>query len=168
MEQMKRIKLGGKAGEAGLHILVDDADYRWLKGTSVYLRGKYAAIWLGRDVYLHTIFMPKRQGLETDHINQNKLDNRRANLRYVTRGENKKNSSNKHCKSGIRGVTFHGDPPHKPWRANAQFGGRYCHLGCYATKEEAAAAYVNFQDRIQTAPETIKLPKQQRKPRAGK
>jgi hypothetical protein len=41
---------------------------------------------------LHQLIMPKKDGLVPDHINHNGLDNRDENLRYLTNGENIKNS----------------------------------------------------------------------------
>jgi hypothetical protein len=38
----------------------------------------------GKFIYLHILLMGKKQGLMIDHINRNKLDNRRENLRFVT------------------------------------------------------------------------------------
>ena len=40
---------------------------------------------------LHLFLLGKRKGLEIDHINGNKLDNRRKNLRFITHAENTKN-----------------------------------------------------------------------------
>jgi hypothetical protein len=37
---------------------------------------------------LHILIMGRKKGLEIDHINRDKLDNRKANLRFVTHGEN--------------------------------------------------------------------------------
>lgn len=40
---------------------------------------------------MHRFLLGKKKGLEIDHINGNKLDNRRSNLRFVTHRENGKN-----------------------------------------------------------------------------
>jgi hypothetical protein len=62
---------------------------------------KYETLWM------HLFIMPHPEGMETDHINMNRLDNRRSNLRVCTPAQNhynKKAQSN--SKSGIRGVSW--------------------------------------------------------------
>lgn len=45
--------------------------------------------------------------LYTDHVNRNKLDNRKVNLRWVTASENAKNVGvHKDTKSGVKGVSY--------------------------------------------------------------
>ena len=56
-------------------------DYHW------YLSWNGYAISTGKK-RMHLFFLPRKKGFDTDHINENKLDNRRANLRYARRGEN--------------------------------------------------------------------------------
>ena len=85
--------------------------------------------------YLHQLILGDApDGMVVDHINRDKNDNRRANLRFVTVQQNGQNQGlRKTSLSGFRGVSFH--RPMKKWRARC--GGKY--LGCYLTKEEAAA-----------------------------
>jgi hypothetical protein len=45
-------------------------------------------------IRLHSMLMGKRKGLMIDHINRNKLDNRKTNLRFVSHTENMWNSKN--------------------------------------------------------------------------
>jgi len=66
-------------------------------------------------IRLHTFINGKPpQGLVTDHINRNKLDNRDENLRFCTHSENRINSGlRKDNTSGIKGVYW--DKNIKKW-----------------------------------------------------
>lgn len=60
-------------------------------------------------VYLHNFIMnyKYKKGYEVDHINGNEKDNRKSNLRIVTRLENIQNMNAKNTnKLGIRGITY--------------------------------------------------------------
>jgi len=74
----------------------------------------------GRREYVHRIVCPCPPGKEVDHINGDKRDNRRGNLRAVTRAENQLNTNHVRAASGWRGV-------HTGWRryrARFQWAGR--------------------------------------------
>lgn len=59
----------------------------------------------GKTRYMHRLIMGEPAVLDVDHINGNGLDNRRQNLRVVTRGVNMANAQNfTHSASGYRGV----------------------------------------------------------------
>lgn len=77
---------------------------------------------------------------EVDHINGIKSDNRIANLRDVSRSQNRMNvgvyASNK---AGIRGVSW--SAGNSKWRAQIQVMGKKISLGYYATIEDANASY---------------------------
>jgi len=94
----------------------------------------YAASRGGGDglyLYMHRFILGLESGddRQADHINGVRLDNRRANLRAVTAGENRQNQ---HRPS--RGAHF--DKKIKRWVAQA--GHNY--LGCFLTQGEALAA----------------------------
>lgn len=75
-----------------------------------------------------------------DHVNGNPSDNRIENLRECTASQNqanrKKLSTNT---SGLRGVTWNRSA--KKWQAGIKLHGRSYHLGLYADKNDAHAAY---------------------------
>lgn len=76
----------------------------------------------------------------TDHINGNGLDNRRANLREVTKSENNRNRRRGlDNTSGYKGVTWV-KRDHR-WQARIHTQQRRLSLGVYRTAEEAARAY---------------------------
>jgi len=95
------------------------------------------------------------KGLQVDHINGIKDDNRRENLRVATNGQNRANSKlNDNNKSGLKGVHLRKKPtiknrkkkPRKDrmgdrWAAQINVNGKKLHLGYFDTKEEAHAAY---------------------------
>jgi hypothetical protein len=76
---------------------------------------------------------------EMDHINQNKIDNRWANLRLATRQQNMRNiSAGNRNTSGVRGVCWHAGG--QKWMARIKVNYRGVYLGLFDTIELAAAA----------------------------
>lgn len=77
----------------------------------------------------------------TDHRNGDGLDNRRANLREATPGENGQNCRKRsHNTSGFKGVTWH--KHRRKWLAQIKSGdGKNRFLGYFLTAEGAAHAY---------------------------
>ena len=81
-----------------------------------------------------------KDGIFTDHINGNILDNRRANLRTCTNSQNQANSKlRKDNTSGYKGVNF--IPKTKNWQASIRLKGKKLYLGHFVNKELAARAY---------------------------
>jgi len=61
-----------------------------------------------KNLYLHRIIMRTPEGMVTDHINRNGLDNRRENLRTVDHGVNAANSGlRSNNTTGYRGVQLY-------------------------------------------------------------
>ena len=81
--------------------------------------------------------------MEIDHVNRNKLDNRRSNLRICTRQQNGKNRSlSSNNKSGYHGVHFANTEKRvKRWVASTRVDGKKKIIGRYYTVQEAATAY---------------------------
>ena len=74
-----------------------------------------------------------------DHINHNKLDNRKENLRLCSNSENCKNRNiAKNNKSGVTGVTW--SKQMNKWKANIGVDNKLIHLGFFSDKEKAIEA----------------------------
>ena len=85
-----------------------------------------------------------------DHINQNKLDNRLANLRDVTRQVNTQN--NRMVKTGkMYGASLagaHWDAHNGRWKASICIDGRHKHLGRFDSEQDAHDAYLAAKRRL--------------------
>lgn len=91
-----------------------------------------------REIKMHRLIMNAPKGVEVDHINHNKLDNRKANLRLCTRVQNKANTRIPRTNtSGFKGVSMHKNK----WQASIRTNGVLKYLGRFDTKELAAEAY---------------------------
>lgn len=84
-----------------------------------------------KKIAMHRFLMNPPEGMIVDHINSNKLDNRRSNLRICTQKENVYNSKSK----GYSKVTNR--PLKKPYAARIMFNYKQIHLGYFATAREA-------------------------------
>lgn len=88
---------------------------------------------------LHTLLMNTPQNMEVDHIDLNRLNNRRANLRICTHQQNQCNQPlQTNNTSGVTGVSYYA-PRHK-YRARIKVWQRDIHLGYYHTFDEAVKA----------------------------
>lgn len=128
--------------------LVDAADYELLSARGWYAAksrsGFYAATGAsgrpGGLVLMHRLLLRPAAGLQVDHINRNRLDNRRANLRLCTPGQNSRNVGvHSRNTSGFKGVSRHSDG--HAWIASINAEGVKRYLGSFAHLEDAARAY---------------------------
>lgn len=120
--------------------LVDDEDFVFLSRHNWYhYFGGYARrIDGGKLVLMHRFIMNAPDDAEVDHINGNRLDNRRANLRIVTAAQNQWNRGRPaNNTSGCKGVTKHKGR----WVARIQYNGLRKHLGAFVSLEEAYEVY---------------------------
>lgn len=96
----------------GLKTLLDRSDAAQFEGKSLFYnkrtRYAYATATVNgvrNNFAIHQIIMRPPAGMYTDHINGDRLDNRRSNLRFVTPGQNRTNSAAKRTNaSGYKGV----------------------------------------------------------------
>ena len=144
MEDTKEIHL--KNGGVSL---VDSADFDQLKNYN--WRRSYAGYVIRRvkkdgkqcDVFMHRQIMDFPQEKDVDHVNRNKLDNRRQNLRLATKSQNTANRAvQKNCKAKIKGIRKFNKNLQKPWSARIAKEGVVYNLGYFASEEEARQAYI--------------------------
>lgn len=124
-------------GELTVPVRMDAEDAERLDGRKLSIGSHgYAQMWdKGRVTLVHRWVMDAapRDGRIVDHLSGDRLDDRKANLRFVTASESSANVK-PHGSSGHRGVY----PMREKWQARAKLGGRVHYLGTYATPEEAA------------------------------
>lgn len=86
--------------------------------------------------------------IQVDHINGNRLDNRKSNLRLCTNQENSMNKyENSNNTSGYKGVYF--DKNRNKWRASIQYNGK--HISStkrYDTPEDAYRWYIDKSNEL--------------------
>jgi hypothetical protein len=136
-----KIPLGNGRGFA----VIDDADYPLVKdytwclltkgyaGASTYVDGKRTT------VYIHRIIMGN-PSQEIDHINCNKLDNRRTNLRVATPSNNQANKHKRQgCTSRFKGVYW--DSAKSQWHSQIKVNQKSINLGSFDSEADAALAY---------------------------
>jgi hypothetical protein len=129
---------------SGKTTLVDDEDFEKLSKYSWHLGARgYAcrAVRSGKkttQVLMHREILNVPTGMETDHVNRNKLDNRRSNLRICTSTQNKQNQPAKpYNTSGLKGVSKR----FGKWSARIKVDKKQITLGWFSTAEEAARVY---------------------------
>ena len=123
----------------GGEFLFDLADLPLIEHHTWHLgkRGYPATHIRGKTVVLHRLLFPEADGMEIDHINGDKLDNRRANLRPCTHQQNGFNQKRRHTNtSGYIGVSFLRRLG--CYEAYIHFHGTKHHLGLYTDPIAAA------------------------------
>ena len=137
-----RHSFGGKvcAGEKAGCVKADGKDGRH--------DGGYIQIGIDQRLYrAHRLawwFMtgtPPPKGIDVEHENRDRADNKWKNLRLATRSQNNCNAKNRADNtSGYKGVHRVSGTCPKPWFARITINKRIIHLGCFNTIEEAAEA----------------------------
>lgn len=138
---MKKIKLTGKNG-ANKEALISDLDDGNCE-SHVWWLHKYGYPTTridGQSVSMHQFLLGKRKGYVIDHIDQNRLNNQRDNLRFVTWQQNLLNSKPRNGRK-YKGVYHekHGKP--KCWHVLIRHEGKLVSFGRYRTEKEAVEVY---------------------------
>lgn len=127
----------------GYVALVDAADYERVAAHSwrYVLTGYAAGRVEGANVFMHRWIVDAPDGVEVDHRDRNRLDNRRRNLRFATRSQNAANCGKRGVASASRfkGVAWRKD--RECWSASIMLNVRGISLGNYDSERDAAKAY---------------------------
>lgn len=112
----------------------DKEDYELIKGYYWYIKRGYAVSNNnGNQIKMHRLIMSAPKGKVIDHINRQRNDNRKENLRICTQLENCRNVSKRKDTKGYLGVNKDGNK----WRVRITVNGKRLRLGTYDTYEEA-------------------------------
>ena len=127
----------------GQFAIVDDQDYEFLvqwkwecdRNNMVRRRQGHKG-----TILMHRIITNAPAGMQVDHINHNRLDNRRCNLRVCTNQENNFNRrSTPGSSSQFKGVSW--NRRHNKWHAVIDIDQKTRHIGFFVDETEAAKAY---------------------------
>lgn len=139
------------------YALVDEQDYQSVSANKwAFTSWGYAARNGPRQagtskqekIYMHRLLICAPKGMEVDHINGDKIDNRRNNLRICNRDQNAKNSGlSKKNKSGHIGVVFEKQGGYERWAAFISIDNKLCRIGSFLNKQEAIEARIKAEKK---------------------
>lgn len=165
LEQIPYIKIRVPVQRGGHATVLVDGDYdgEWFSSlplrvmTTGYVQvvpvSRPTGLFSGQFVYLHQLVMPKKKGYWVYHLNGNLLDNRSANLVYMTPKDviaRRKQPKRKTTSPGLTGSKYRGvsrlnkrDDKYGLWVSKSRWtvyvGKKYS--GTFGSEEEAARQY---------------------------
>jgi len=127
--------------DEGFYAYVDAADYEWLSQWKWHAAGGYAVrSGKGRTIFMHKLIMQPPGGMVVDHIDGNRADNCRFNLRVCTLLQN---AHNRRKTSGtgsqFKGVYY--AKRRKKWYAQWRYHNKDHRLEFFDTELDAARGY---------------------------
>jgi len=148
---MKKIRLNNRK-KIEVFSLVSNEDfnllnkYKWHTSSDGYARTQVSR---GKFLLMHQLINNTPKGFDTDHINRNKLDNRRENLRTATRSLNNINSGlSIRNTSGHKGIDFYKRV--KKWRVRISFENKNVSLGYFDDLKDAIQARKKGEELLWT------------------
>lgn len=130
----------------GFHATIDDKDYGLISAYKWCYSHGYAVSYAGggrkgaKFIRMHRLINNTPDDLITDHINGDKLDNRRSNLRNANKSLNAANSKIRSDNtSGHRGVRWEKD--RNKWVAVIYHQNKKIHLGRFDKLADAVRTY---------------------------
>mgnify|MGYP005767621391 CR=1 FL=1 len=137
-------KYGKIVGESIIDI--DDVDiisqHKWSLGNHGYVTSGAGK----NQILLHRLLSHAPNDVYVDHINRNKLDNRKSNYRFCTNQENNRNKGLfSHNTSGITGVTWNKE--RNKWQAQIVVNNQNINLGRFLSFDEAVKARLQAEEK---------------------
>ena len=123
-------------------------DYCWWKDKDNYIRASVYNSEKSTSISLHRLIMRFPNATDIDHIHGNKTrnDNRKSNLRAVTKSQNAMNKIlQSNNTSGITGVSWFAKT--KQWRAYITVDSRFTHIGLFDNFEDAIRARKEAEEK---------------------
>lgn len=118
-------------------------DYSWKETKQHFVK----AIKNNKDVFLHRLVMNVTdKNIHIDHIQHNRLDNRKVMLRKASCHQNTMNKVLAvNNRSGTTGVCW--EKESNKWHSYIWFNGKTIHLGRFENKEDAIQARIEAEDK---------------------
>jgi len=118
--------------------IIDAADVDLVKDMKWGIAMGYVRCRTPKPIFLHKYLMGE-SSLFVDHINGDRLDNRRGNLRFANNAENMRNRTKlpAHNASGVIGVGWYKKTGR--WKARITVNYKDIHLGYFTSFEDAVA-----------------------------
>lgn len=136
----------------GYEAIIDAASIPDVAGVNWYALVTRGMVYAVRSDRSRTILMHRHiartpDGLQTDHVNGDGLDNRLENLRHATASENQHNkTAYANNTSGYKGVSWKSAA--SKWQAVIKVYGKQIHIGVYADPADAGIAYREAAERF--------------------
>lgn len=124
----------------GKFALVDDEDFEFLMQWKWHFERGYSCNKSEKKIYMHNLINKTPTKMQTDHIDGNKLNNTKENLRTCSASQNSMNSKKIILKtSKYKGVYFF--KRDKNWAAKIMLDRKSIFLGHFSLEIDAAKAY---------------------------
>ena len=149
LDSHSEIKITNRNGEVICSAKIDTTDIEKVIGKYlVFMSNGYVCIRDGKKITgLHRYLTSALDGEEVDHINGDRSDNRKSNLRRCTRSQNFMNKCKQsNNKSGFRGVYWNSHIKNPKWVAYITVERKRKHLGYFDNIEDAIEARVKAEE----------------------
>lgn len=142
-ENIYEIYMFDKNGKQKGIAIIDKEDYEKIKNYKWYMKGDSEVFCMSLQKHLSRLILDVTDShLYVDHIDHNRLNNRKSNLRICTNAQNQWNKIYRtRGKTKYTGVYYVPSNKFRKWVARITVNKKTHYLGSYLTPEEADKAY---------------------------